>query len=128
MKRTALLAVVVGLLLALTAGVAVAQNFEGTRGDDTIRGTAQEDTITGLGGDDRLFGFGKKDNIKGNAGNDRIDGGQGNDIMSGAGGNDVIRAGDGLRDRIFCGPGRDVVYHDFLLDKVESDCETVRRD
>jgi Ca2+-binding RTX toxin-like protein len=125
MKRATLLAVVTGLLLALMAGVAVAENFDGTPKDDTIRGTAQEDSIDGRGGDDRLFGFGKKDNIKGGDGNDRIDGGAGNDIMSGGAGNDVIQANDGIRDRVFCGSGRDLVIKD-LLDKVESDCETER--
>jgi Ca2+-binding RTX toxin-like protein len=83
----------------------------------TISGTARADRLVGTNYDDVLKGFG---------GNDTLIGGGGKDILYGGLGNDVIRARDGRRDVVDCGPGRDVAYVD-RLDKVAKNCEVVRR-
>ena len=59
-------------------------------------------------------------------GSDRLTGGKGRDIMLGAGGTDMIKARDGQRDVIKCGPGKDKVVAD-RSDRVAKDCEQVRR-
>lgn len=118
----------VAVLLALVAGVAVAKDFRGTPGNDTLKGTPQADTMKGFGGNDTLFGRegndilqggDGNDELRGQAGNDVIKGGTGNDKMYGnvgrdtfvaGSGNDVVFArGDGPDD-IFCGPGFDVAH------------------
>jgi Ca2+-binding RTX toxin-like protein len=54
-----------------------------------------------------------------------LNGGAGTDRLYGGPGNDVLRARDGQRDVVDCGPGRDTAYVD-RLDRV-SGCETVRK-
>lgn len=75
---------------------------------------------------DRLTGTRLNDVIVAGPGNDRIDGRAGPDLIVAGAGNDRIAAGDGTRDRIVCGPGRDVVSAD-RRDLVASDCESVSR-
>jgi len=72
--------------------------FTGTNRDDVLRGTPFKDFIVGRGGNDHLYG------------------GRGNDTLTGGPGRDVI----------VCGPGRDAVTAD-RSDRVEADCERVRR-
>ena len=112
-----------------------ADRLVGSRADDRIRGRAGNDILYGRGGDDALFGdagrdrlFGGPgdDTLLGGAGNDRLNGGAEADILIGGAGNDVIRARDGVRDRISCGPGRDRVIAD-TDDAVGGDCEVVER-
>jgi hypothetical protein len=89
----------------------------GTRGADRLRGTAAEDRLLGVGGPDRLKGLG---------GADCLSGGRGRDRLAGGAGEDTIRARDGKRDVVDCGPGR----HDVaLVDRVDAvrGCETLRR-
>ncbi len=134
----------------------------GTAGNDTLRGSDLADVLVGLGGNDRLFandpgyvgdtllggpgndvlvgGF-RQDTLDGGAGDDTLlggpsgdllIGGRGHDHLHGQGGADVIRAVDGQRDAITCGPnsygpaGRDTVYAD-RIDRVAADCEIVHR-
>ena len=89
-------------------------------------GGAGRNVLMGGGGDDRLSGGAGADVLLGGAGNDRIDGGPGRDRLSGQGGDDIIRARDATQDVISCGPGRDTVIAD-RLDRIASDCETLRR-
>jgi len=56
---------------------------------------------------------------------DLIVGSAGRDHIYGHGGADTIRARDGVRDTISCGPGRDTVFADHI-DSVARDCESVR--
>ena len=128
MKRATLLTITVALVVALTAGVALAatfvggpgnNNISGTNGDDFIRGLGGNDTLQGRLGNDRIYGgdgadraYGSPGNdvLNGSAGNDRLYPQEGRDTVSGANGDDRILArGDGV-DKIYCGPGFDVAY------------------
>jgi Ca2+-binding RTX toxin-like protein len=119
MKRATLMAVVVGLLLALTAGVAVAREINGTSRSETLRGTSNADTISGRGGNDV---------IRGRAGNDELKGGDGKDRVYGMGGNDKV-AGDFGDDPILRGgPGNDTVVGRAGSDRMTGDAgdDTIR--
>ena len=83
----------------------------------TRTGTARRDILRGTPGPDVLRGLGGADLLVGGRGPDRL--------LAGAG-NDVVRARDGVRDRIACGPGRDLVVAD-RVDRIARDCELVRR-
>ena len=122
-----LLRVVACVVLACAAwpAAAPALSARGDSGRDAIAGTARADVLRGLGGNDRLAGRGGRDRLYGGAagtacygGNgrdvlrggpdgDRLVGGAGADVLRGGTGDDAIRARDGRRDRISCGPGRD---------------------
>lgn len=82
--------------------------------------------VIGTGRGDRLTGTRLNDVIVGRGGNDRIDGRAGPDFIVAGRGNDRIAARDGIRDRIVCGPGRDVVVAD-RRDVVARDCESLPR-
>ena len=68
----------------VAVGVAAADRFKGTTGDDLI-GTMGADVISSLAGNDTIDGEG---------GNDAIYAGTGNDTVLGGGGNDRIRGGE----------------------------------
>lgn len=97
----------------------------GTAGANVLTGDAGANILSGLGGSDRLFGRGGNDTLYGGAGNDLLDGGLGLDRYFGGTGRDTIRARDGRRERIDCGPGRDTA----IVDKGDAvrGCEIVRR-
>jgi Tol biopolymer transport system component len=81
-----------------------------------------------LGSDrrNRLTGTRLNDVILARGGNDAIDGRAGPDLIVAGAGSDRIAARDGTRDRIVCGPGRDVAEVD-RRDVVARDCELVSR-
>ena len=115
--------------------LACSNAIRGTQKANKLRGTGAGDTMKGLGGNDVLRGFGGDDCLNGGRGNDRVIagpggdrliGGKGRDTMLGGGGPDVIKARDGQRDMIKCGPGQDTVLAD-KSDRVAKDCEKVRR-
>ncbi len=97
----------------------------GTAGANVLTGDGGANILRGRGGHDRLYGRGGNDTLYGDAGNDLLDGGAGLDRFFGGTGRDTIRARDGRRERIDCGPGRDTA----IVDKgdVVRGCETVRR-
>jgi Tol biopolymer transport system component len=97
----------------------------GTPGHDQLQGTPQPDRICGLAGADKINGGPGNDYLDGGSGNDTITGGPGRDTILGGSGNDLIRARDGERDRIDCGPGHDVA----IVDANDSarNCEEVER-
>lgn len=108
--------------------------IDGGAGNDWLDGGAGSDHIVGQTGNDRIYGGAGKDLLYGGAGNDRIYGGAGNDtIVAGSGkdyvdggpGNDVIKARDGQKDVVRCGPGRDTARVDKI--DVVSGCEHVTR-
>jgi Ca2+-binding RTX toxin-like protein len=106
------------------ACVAAAAVWAGTEArESTVRGTKKNDVLTGTVGKDRILGYSGKDWLRGLAGDDILDGGNGADTVSGGPGKDRILARDGVRDRIYCGFGKDRVVAD-RLDRIESDCET----
>jgi Ca2+-binding RTX toxin-like protein len=98
----------------------------GGAGDDRLFGRRGHDTLDGGAGDDRLDGGRGADRLAGGAGDDVLDGGRYLDTVSGGAGGDVVRARDGFRDRISCGPGFDRVAAD-ARDVVSRDCERVER-
>ena len=101
------------LLVALTAGVALAANINGTANADLI-GPAPFNG-TSLTGDDVIRAL---------AGNDRVDAFTGNDKIYGGDGDDVFTAEDGNKDLINCGTGDDTVLSfDNGLDVVSATCE-----
>jgi Ca2+-binding RTX toxin-like protein len=85
------------------------ENVDGGSGSDRTRGNGRANRLRGRGGSDRLNGLGGSDSVSGGGGSDRI-----------------RRAGDGAVDGITCGSGYDVAIGDWN-DKVDSDCERVRR-
>jgi RTX calcium-binding nonapeptide repeat (4 copies)/Divergent InlB B-repeat domain len=103
-------------------GTARGDRLDGTPGGDRILGRGGNDRIRGFGGNDCLYGGPGKDTLKGGNGNDLLNGGPGKDVLNGGRGRDQIVAVDGRRDRISCGPGRDVARAD-RIDRVSRDCE-----
>jgi Ca2+-binding RTX toxin-like protein len=115
---------------------------------EEIVGSEHRDVLTGNGDANTLYGGGGNDTIIGGAGNDRLIGGDDDDtVIGGSGrdsifgdgtecgsgcdtGNDTIRAVDGDRDLISCGPSADVAFID-RIDTVARDlintCERIRR-
>src|SRR5687768_16943049 len=106
---------VAGLVMALVAVVpGGAKIVRGTATGDRLVGTAGADRLAGRGGSDALNGRRGADSLVGGAGNDTIRGGKGFDRILGGKGRDVIYARDHHRDLIDCGPGKEVVYVDFV--------------
>jgi Ca2+-binding RTX toxin-like protein len=99
--------------------------FTGTAGRDRLVGTAAADLIYGRGGNDVLLGGRGNDVLVGGSGNDVLDGGADLDRLFGGPGNDTLKARDGKRDLVDCGPGRDVAFVD-RFDRL-SGCERVVR-
>ena len=114
-NRAILLLSVMGAVLVLASGIALAANRNcqpnrkcvGTRRSDTLLGTSTADRIYGLERDDDLIGFGAGDRLFGDGGNDQLWGGDSNDVtnddgaddkLSGGGGSDEYKFGDGWGD------------------------------
>ena len=90
-------------LVALALAVpAAAVTVIGTNAPETIYGTVRSDRIDGKGGDDRIFAFAGNDVVTGGAGADRIEGS----------GQRRVRARDGRKDVVSCGPGKDTAVVD----------------
>jgi RTX calcium-binding nonapeptide repeat (4 copies) len=103
---------------ALLAGLASAATVTGTPRADNLKGTPRADVLDGRAGRDTLLGLSGADVMVGGPGRDTIAGGKGDDR--------VPAHGDGTRDRIGCGAGRDIVTAD-TTDVVQRDCEIVSR-
>jgi Ca2+-binding RTX toxin-like protein len=101
------------------------RTLAGSARADRLVGTAGADLLYGRGGNDTLLGGRGNDVLFGGAGRDVLDGGPGLDRLYGGPGNDVLKARDGQRDVVDCGPGRDVAYVD-RRDRT-SGCERVLR-
>ncbi|HEU0024681.1 MAG TPA: hypothetical protein VFQ12_08625 [Thermoleophilaceae bacterium] len=84
----------------------------GRSGDDGVSGNSGDDRVSGGSGDDRVFGRSGDDGVSGNAGDDRVFGGSGRDRLFGRAGDDRIHSRDGVRDLVYCGPGRDTAIAD----------------
>jgi hypothetical protein len=98
----------------------------GGPGDDDVNvfriGDDGNDIIYGGAGDDNLRGFDGEDVIYGGPGDDkRLDGGP-SDAVYGGPGELLPGGGDGQRDKIYCGEGRDSYWAD-KEDYVDSSCE-----
>jgi hypothetical protein len=122
----------------------------GGHGADVITGTGSRNVLFGLEGDDVLTGAGGDDQLAGGLGVDRLSGDDGQDVLGGEDGDDLliggggvdrfygddigacialscssgrddIRARDGVREEINCGPGIDTLEsdgNDVLYDSV----------
>ena len=122
MRRGALLFTSVILLLALSAGMALAATLVGTGIPDNLDGTRGSDVVFGRGGGDIMLGEGGDDVLHGGAGGDSVSGDAGKDVLYGGFGGDQLYADDGLRDVVSCGGGTDIVFVD-TIDHVAPGCE-----
>src|SRR5215218_3759544 len=96
--------------------------YNGPGDDDSfISGEAGNDIIYGGPGDDKLKGWEGEDVIYGGPGDDKLDGGP-SDALFGGPGKLLPGGGDGQRDKIYCGEGRDSYFAD-KEDYVDSSCE-----
>ena len=102
---------VAAMMVALSAGAALALNLAGDNGPDRLVGTAENDTLRGLGGGDTLIGRGDSDRLFGGDGNDFI-----NAVDPGRGEDDLVNCGAGF-DRALVDPGTE--------DVVMGNCERV---
>lgn len=114
---------------------------QGTAGPDTLNGTPTGDLIFGLGGDDLIRGLAGNDCLVGDSGDDRLLGGKGSDRLTGGAGDDtlvggtgvnrydagagydIVKAANGRRELVSCGPGRDLARVD-RRDRVRG-CERI---
>lgn len=133
MKRATMIVVLGALLLALSAGVALAALRIGNDGPNNLFGTSGDnvgqDTILGKGGNDLLEGRSAADQLAGDSGADRLYGQMGNDTLDGGPGRDQIYTGegfdfvyarDGERDYINCnGQSNYRVVFDAGVDRIE---------
>jgi Ca2+-binding RTX toxin-like protein len=112
-RRMAVLIAVMGLMVMVFAGVALAATKIGDAGPNRLVGTAENDTLKGQGGADTLIGKGDSDLLVGGRGNDRIN---------------ARESGRAEEDRVDCGRGRDTVLTDNTTeDKIAKNCEVVKR-
>ena len=118
MKRAAIFLALMGVMVFVFAGVALAALIEGDDGANTLVGTPKGDAIYGYGGADR---------IEGRGGGDRLRLGGGSDEGYGDRGGDLINAVDGTEDAIFCGPGSDRARAN-PGDNVAESCERIIRE
>jgi Domain of unknown function DUF11/RTX calcium-binding nonapeptide repeat (4 copies) len=107
------------------APVSSPRTRSGTARADRLTGTAVGDTLYGLDGNDVLLGLGGNDVLFGGRGDDLLVGGPGRDRLYGGPGSDTLRARDGVRDVVDCGPGRDTATVD-RIDRL-SGCERIKR-
>ena len=101
-----------GLLLGTDKGDDL---LAGEKGDDEVRGLGGSDDVMGGPGNDIIYGGPDDDNLRGMEGEDVLYGGPGDDKLDGGPSDAVLGGpgellpggGDGQRDKIYCGEGRD---------------------
>ena len=118
MKRAGIFITLIGVMVLVFAGVALAALIKGDDGPNTLVGTPKGDAIYGYGGADRIQGRGGADALYLGGGQDHGHGGRGDDY---------VRAVDRSKDDIFCGPGSDRARAN-PGDDIEEGCEKVIRD
>jgi RTX calcium-binding nonapeptide repeat (4 copies) len=104
----------------------VTQNYYARLSPASIKGNDQPNTLVGTPNDDTIYGYGGADRIDARDGGDTLRLGDGSDKGHGGRGEDYIRAVDGSKDDIFCGPGADRVKAN-PGDTVTKRCEKVIR-
>src|SRR5215213_3728925 len=95
--------------------------YGGPGDDGNLNGDDGNDTIYGGPGDDGSRGMEGEDVIYGGPGDDKLDGGP-SDAVYGGRGELLPGGGDGQRDKLYCGEGRDSYFAD-KEDHVSSSCE-----
>src|SRR3712207_2766 len=112
-RRLAVLVAVMGLVVMVFAGVALAAVKGGDDGPNRAVGTGENDTIKGQSGADTIIGKGDSDRLYGGRGRDHINA------------RERGRAEDDLVD---CGRGRDTVLTDNTTeDRIANNCEVIKR-
>jgi Ca2+-binding RTX toxin-like protein len=112
-RRVAILMAVVGLMVMVFAGVALAKTIVGDGGANRLVGTAENDTLEGFRGADDLIGRGDSDRLYGGRGRDHIN---------------ARESGRAEEDLVDCSRGRDTVLTDNTTeDTIANNCEVVRR-
>jgi Ca2+-binding RTX toxin-like protein len=114
MRRTTLLLVVIGALLVIGSGLALAAAGDqtGTAGPDTLSGDSLNNRIAGGGGPDTLKGRDGDDQLFGDFGGvERLFGGSGADFLNAADlqGGDILDPGQAAGDICAADPGDKVV-------------------
>jgi Ca2+-binding RTX toxin-like protein len=117
-KRAGIFLTLMSVMVLVFAGVALAALIEGNNRPNTLVGTPKGDAI---------YGYGGADNIDARGGGDALRLGGGRDKGYGERGDDYIRAVDGSKDEISCGPGSDRATAN-PGDKVAEGCEVVIRE
>ncbi len=113
MRKIAIMVAVMGLMLIVFAGTALALVKIGNAGPNRLEGTAENDTLRGRGGADTIIGKGDSDRFYGGRGRDHIK---------------ARERGRAEDDLVNCGPGRDTVLTDNTTeDRILANCEVVRR-
>ena len=95
-------------------GSYVTNDVPGCPKGGTLIGTDKSDNLDGMEGDDAIRGLSGDDFISGGTGIDTVYGGPGDDI--------IHTGGDGEREEVFCGEGKDNFLAD-ELDYISSSCE-----
>ena len=112
-RRLSILVAVMGVMLVMFAGAALAVVRVGDAGPNRLVGTAENDTLKGRGGADTLIGKGDSDLLVGGRGQDRIN---------------ARERGRAEEDRVDCGAGRDTVLTDNTTeDVIANNCEVIKR-
>src|SRR5215213_3051260 len=104
----------------------VTQNYYARLSPTSIKGDEKPNTLAGTPNSDTIYGYGGADRIDARGGPDTLRLGGGKDKGRGGRGDDFIRAVDGSKDQIFCGPGADRVKAN-PGDNVTKECEKVTR-
>jgi hypothetical protein len=104
----------------------VTQNYYARLSPASIKGNDQPNTLAGTPNDDTIYAYGGADRIDARDGEDTLRLGGGPDQGQGGRGDDHIRAVDGSKDDISCGPGTDRVKAN-PGDSVTKGCEKVER-
>jgi hypothetical protein len=104
----------------------VTQNYYARLSPASIKGNERANTLVGTPNDDAIFGYGGADRIDARGGDDMLRLGGASDKARGGRGEDHIRAVDGSKDDISCGPGPDRVKAN-PVDNVAEGCEKVIR-
>ena len=104
----------------------VTQNYYARLSPTSIKGDEKPNTLAGTPNSDTIYGYGGADRIDARGGPDTLRLGGGKDKGRGGRGDDFIRAVDGSKDQIFCGPGADRVKAN-PGDHATKGCEKVTR-
>jgi hypothetical protein len=104
----------------------VTQNYYARFSPASIKGNNRANTLLGTPNSDTIYGYGGADRIDARGGGDALHLGSGSDKGQGGRGEDHIRAVDGSKDFISCGPGSDRVRAN-PGDNVTGGCEKVKR-
>ena len=118
MKRAAIFLTLIGLMVVVFGGVALAA---------VIKGNDRANYLVGTSRDDAIYGYGGADRIHARAGDDALRLGGGKDKGHGERGDDFINSVDGTEDFVSCGPGSDRARAN-PGDNVAEGCERVIRE